>query len=403
MNFLLVFVFILAFIYSSVLIAFFIGLFRNSYGCRKDNNLRRKNYQPAVSVIVAARNEEEKLPGCLSSLLNQTYPQEFFEVILVDDNSNDKTCSIAKSFAKKYSNFKVICSNRKKHRDALSRLTTGKQAALDLGIQSSNGEIILSTDADCVVPSTWIEGMVASFNSDDVGIVTGFSLLKDFIDNSSERNGINDRLSRIFKSIFIKLQSLELLSLFSAFVGSFGLGIAMGSTGNNIAYRREVYDKLGGFANLGFTVAEDNMFVQWADKNTSWRILPVCNREVNVKTYPMDTFLSFIRQRIRWASNSLENRPSLVLFMVTVYGFYLFIPVVVFMAFFGLLGWTPVIFLILLKIVPEFLLLWRGLDLFGQKALLKYFPLVEFFQWTYVVFCGLAGLLSKVIWKERRC
>lgn len=394
MNFLLIFTF-LAFIYSAVLIAFFIGLFRNPHVCRELDNF------PTVSVIVAARNEEEKLPDCLSSLLNQTYPDKLLEIILVDDNSTDKTLSITESFAKKHSNLKVIRSSQKKHASE-SRLT-GKQAALDLGIQSSNGEIILSTDADCVVPPTWVEGMVASFSSDEIGIVTGFSLLRDSTSEPSfKKAGLIDRLSYLLHSIFIKLQSLELLSLFSAFVGSFGLGIALGSTGNNIAYRREVYDELGGFANLGFTVAEDNMLVQWADKNTNWRILPVCNREVNVKTYPMETFLDFLQQRIRWASNSLENRPLLVGFMVAVYGFYLFIPVMIAMAFLGLLNWTLVTVLLLLKIIPEFLLVWRGLHIFGQSHLMKYFPLVEFFQWFYVMVCGVAGLLGRVIWKERK-
>jgi cellulose synthase/poly-beta-1,6-N-acetylglucosamine synthase-like glycosyltransferase len=208
-------------------------------------------------------------------------------------------------------------------------------------------------------------------------------------------------LTRKLRSLFIKLQSLELLSLFSAFAGGLKMGVALACTGNNLAYRRQVYDELGGFVNLGFTVAEDNMFLQWVDRYSKWQIKPVCHYSVTVLTRPMKTVNHFLRQRLRWASNSTENRLSLVCFMVIAYGFYLLLPVALLLAAFGALSWIPTLMILCLKLVPEFLLVLRGLKLFNRMDLLKYFPLLEPCQIAYVLICGICGLLFKVVWKGR--
>ena len=442
MLYFIIFTITLGSIYSIVLTIFWIGLLRlrngaaypkldkpqkslNTYPGIEQSDLPPKDYLPYVSVVVAARNEEDILAACLKSLLSQSYPNKQYEVIIVDDRSTDNTYSIARDFVADHPILKVLKLDNAQFENAAipkwrkskkmwniptktgkqCQTLTGKQVALDVGIQACRGELILSTDADCIVPNTWLASMVKAYEQ-NVGIIAGFSMLDEGyqeIEKYPKDNSFTFKyLHRFWRSFFIKLQSLELLSLFSAFAGGLKMGVALACTGNNLGYRRQVYDELGGFVNLGFTVAEDNMFLQWVDKHSKWQIKPICHPDATVLTRPMKTVKEFLYQRLRWASNSTENRLSLICFMVIVYGFYLLLPAALLLAVFGTLSWTLTLMILALKLVPEFLLVLRGLKLFNRMDLLKYFPLLEPCQIVYVLICGICGLLFKIVWKGRK-
>jgi cellulose synthase/poly-beta-1,6-N-acetylglucosamine synthase-like glycosyltransferase len=387
-------------------VVLFLGLFK----IRKDTRIQTHKH-PFVSVVVAARNEEENLAGCLRSLLSQVYPKELYEVILIDDNSTDNTLSIARSFAERYGRLKVLSA-------AEYNSLTGKQNALDTGIRASAGEIILTTDADCQVPPGWIEDIVGEFGP-EVGLVAGFSILSEE-DISSLRLKTQDSRHKtgkrslpvlslvscvlrlawgMLQRIFIKLQSLETLSLYIGSIGSIAQGFAWAGTGNNMAYRREVYDELGGFGALGVTGAEDSMLLQWVDRNSKWKVKPTLS---TVYVKPMSTVSQYIAQRNRWASSALQNRLSLIAFMVIVYGLNLFLPFLVGLCAFSAISYKELILFLSLKTVPEFLVLLKGLALFKRMDLVKYFLLLQPFHVIYVLMCGIHGLSKGFVWKERR-
>lgn len=367
----------LAFTYAVVACFFVVGLFR----------LRRQRIPatveadlPHISIVVAARNEAENIPSCLPALLAQDYPTDRYEVILVDDHSEDDTRALAESYTAGAPHLRVLSLA-----DLGDAGATGKQHALDLGIRQSRGEIIASTDADCVPPPTWLRALTSCFKP-DTGVVVGFSVL----DARKDRGGL-----------FVKLQSLELLGIFAAFAGGLAWRLAMGCTGNNLAYRRAAYEELGGFMKMGFTVAEDNMFVQWVDRHTEWQIEVAHAAESLVWTRPMPTYPAFLEQRLRWSSNSLENRFSVVWFSVVAYGVNLLVPALVLLALagFGSLPWAAG--LVALKLLPEWVMMARGLSLFGRRDLLAYLPLLAPFHTSYVLLVGLAGLTGRSSWKGR--
>jgi cellulose synthase/poly-beta-1,6-N-acetylglucosamine synthase-like glycosyltransferase len=370
------FALMLAGAYFIVLLWLLLGLFR----IKRDT--RQQGYKPLfVSVIVAARNEEENLAGCLKSLLRQSYPRDLYEVILVDDDSNDSTLSIARPLANRDKRLKLL--NTKKHYDL-----TGKQHALDVGIRASKGEIILNTDADCEAPPIWIEDTIREFEP-GVGLVAGFSLLDE---KCVPHKGV-------FQKIFIKLQLLESLSLYIGSIGSMAQGVAWACTGNNLAYRREIYDELGGFEALGTTGAEDSMLLQWVDMNSKWKVKPVLN-VVYVK--PMRTVSQFFAQRFRWASSSLQNRLSLTSLYVIVYILNLLLPFLAGFCAFGVISCRELTVFLSLKIVPEFMVILKGLTLFDRIDLIRYFPLILPFHLIYVLICGIYGLSGKFAWKGRK-
>jgi Glycosyltransferases, probably involved in cell wall biogenesis len=117
-----------------------------------------KKIKPRISVVVAARNEEKDIEKCLQSLLKQTYPTNSYEIIIVDDGSTDKTASIVKSFSERFANIHLL-SLMFDSEQKIGR----KPIALAKGIAQASGEIILTTDADCIVPLRWIEIMVNHF------------------------------------------------------------------------------------------------------------------------------------------------------------------------------------------------------------------------------------------------
>lgn len=365
----------LAFLYCLVLVVLFLGLFKVKRDARIQTHKRS-----FVSVVVAARNEEETLAHCLRSLLRQVYPEELYEVILVDDNSTDNTLSIARAFAERDGRLKVLSA-------AEYNSLTGKQNALDMGIRASTGEIILTTDADCQAPPGWIEDIVGEFGP-EVGLVAGFSMLSE--------EGISD--VGMLQRIFIRLQSLETLSLYIGSIGSIAQGFAWAGTGNNMAYRREVYDELGGFGALGVTGAEDSMLLQWVDRNSKWKVKPSLS---TVYVKPMKTVSQYIAQRNRWASSTLQNRLSLIAFMVIVYGLNLSLPFLVGLCAFNVISYRELFLLLCLKTAPEFLILLKGLALFNRMDLMKYFLLIQPFHVIYVLMCGIRGLSKGFVWKGR--
>ena len=137
---------ILCILYSLALLTIFIGLLRWNVGQNKTK------YR--VSVIIAARNEEKNIGNVLADLSRQTYPGEFYEVIVASDGSSDRTEDIVRKAAVKQRNIKLVVVNQ------CPRGYSPKKHAIESAFRHSQGEIILATDADCRLGKRWLESMV---------------------------------------------------------------------------------------------------------------------------------------------------------------------------------------------------------------------------------------------------
>lgn len=161
-----------------------------------------------VSLIVPAYNEEKSLSQTLKSLLEQEYPD--FELICVNNNSIDKTNSIAKKFTKKVFLEKV----------------KGYPAAVNRGVKESKGEIIAFCDADTIYPKDWLLKVVKRFDEDDK-VIAVYGTCK-FYDN----NFFINFLSRVIFSFFLK---------FSRLIGFDN------AAGFNFIMKKDYYKKVGGY------------------------------------------------------------------------------------------------------------------------------------------------------------
>lgn len=364
-------------IYVLILLGFFIGLFLK--------NKERTAKQVFVSIVVAARNEAHQIGNLLQELVQQTFPTALYEIIIVNDGSEDGTGEIIDKFVRQYGHVKQVYSQP----DPNSGLFA-KKNALNQGIRHSNGEIILTTDADCHVKPTWVETMVSYF-TDEVGMVVGFSQL-----GKKGNHG----------TLLEQLQAIDFLTLMAAAQGSVNLNFPLAASGQNFAYRKQAFEQVGGFEKIRNRVSGDDvLLLQLVKKLTSWKIRFASSECAFNWTHPEKSLRSFLNQRKRWASNG-----SYQIYLNK--GFFVFIIMTFLMNALVLIGsplyvmhyhsWQSPAICFGAKIMIEFLLCLKGSSDYHRQDLVKYFPLWTILQVPYVIFTGLMGSLGHFIWKDRK-
>lgn len=358
-----------------VYLIFVSGYFILSYlfliGVKKKFEKIGENDLPSVSVVVAVRNEEKNIQQCLKSLSELDYPNEKLEIILVNDESTDRTEEIIKNFIKDKSNFSLI--NLEKEDSEL----IGKSRPLAEGIKNAKGEIIFITDADCVVPINWIK-IKASYYTTDVAMVNSFTNQKVY-------------------GIFSGMQAIDFIYLLFVAGGIANLGKPVSCIGNNISFRKSVYDELGGFEKLDKSVTEDFLLINEIRKLKKYKIIFTLNNSSLVTTQPCKTLSKLYSQKKRWAVGGTK---------APVHGMFI-------------MGWAFVTnfltILIPLFFSPVYLYLFSFkllIDLFalimvhkelGILKQLKYFPSFFIYQLLYVIILPFTVLFSRrVNWKGRK-
>ncbi len=364
----------LAFFYALCLFWLVCGLLRTP----KSPHLSSET--PTVSVIVAARNEEENIAECLNCLCRQQYSKDKLEIIIVDDRSADGTAKIVRDFSAHYAIVKLL------QIDSLPRNMTPKKHALDTGIRNARGEIIVLTDADCRPGPRWVSGMIGHFNA-DTGLVAGFAPL------------VSGPESLLCK----KLLELDSLALAAISAGSFGMGFPLTCTGRNLAYRKNLYEQVRGFESIAeFISGDDDLFLHLVRDAAKWKMRYSLDKNTFVNCAGPATVREFFAQRTRHASKGLHYETRLRLALCLVYLFNLALFIGPPLSLIGAAALQPFLYAFLCKIACELgLLLYAGI-LLDRFALLRLFPLAALFHVPYVVFFAALGSGAKFTWKDAR-
>ena len=366
---------ILTSLYCMGLFLLFIGLFFP--------NRRQHGDKPHVSVIIAARNEEKNIKNILADLLNQTYPENRVEIVIVNDHSEDSTEEIIQAISRKNRRIKYL------HITQIEEKLTAKKNALFQGIQNSRGEIILTTDADCKVLPTWVETMVSYFTP-DIGMVVGFSQLG----RKEEK-----------RSLFERLQSLDFLSLMAATQGALNLNFPLAASGQNLAYRRSAFKDVEGFKRIGHRISGDDvLLLQLIDRNTSWKIGFAPSPKSYNSSEPEKNFRDFLNQRKRWASNgSYQIKLNRLFFLFILITF--LVNALILIRFSTAFIFSKLVILswisLTIKLCTEWLLVLKGCSIYRRFDLIKIFPLWFILQIPYIFIIGLLGSVGQFIWKNR--
>ncbi len=327
---------------------------------------------PSASVIVAARDEEENILDCLVSLNNMNYPEEKLQIIIVDDKSTDNTGKIIDEFIKDKPNFIKVVTQK-----SIGELK-GKTLAIANGIEKATGEIIMTTDADCVVSPDWAKTIASYYVSDDVAIVNGMT-------NQLEYNS------------FSAMQSTDFIYLLTVASGSINLGEPLSCIGNNMSYRKSVYDEIGGYSSLKFSVTEDFNLLMAAHKLKKYKIIYPVDPGALVTSKPCPNFKALFKQKKRWSVGGLES--GIPGYWVMTTGFITHVCMMLTPFFYS----ASALMLFAFKIFVDYFFLapvYRKLNL---KLKLKNFLVFEVYFILYVFTIPFVLLLDrKVEWKGRK-
>lgn len=323
------------------------------------------------SIIVAARNEEKNILPLLNSLSALNYPVDKFEVIIVNDRSTDATQNILESFIKNHANIFLITI-----KENLSPMPH-KKNALRAGIEKAKNEILAFTDADCIVPKEWLLKLNEQF-TDTVGVVAGYS---PYI--------VKKPLSWFYS--FLRYE--ELKGTLNAAAG-IGLQNAFMCTGRNLAYRKAVYDEVGGFETIQHSISgDDDLFIQRVQQMTPWEIRYMTSPQSYVMTEPPKNFRSFVNQRIRHISASKYYAMKVKLMFA--WSHLLLVSIVV--SFFFLPLYALIFLLIRFNI--DALFVSKAKELFFEEFSVFEFLWNEVLLIFYTLFIGPLGLIKKFEWK----
>ena len=357
--------------YSLLIISLIIGIRK----LRNRNYCKSENANLTFSIIICARNESQNLNPLLESLTKLTYPKHRYEIILVNDGSSDNTKSIIFNFTKQFDNWKLI--NIKKNDTHLK----GKMNALDIGVKSSKHDIILLTDADCVVQSNWIQEIGKCFDN-EVGVVIGNSPNIQLETNKSIKLIIND---------FINLCNSII------YAGSTAVGKPYSCSGRNFAYRKLAFFEVNGFHQVSkYFSGDDILMLKLILSNTAWKAKYCISEKSYTYTMPKNKLKGYVNQQKRRLGKTFYHNPFFITLSLLIFMFYLINFCGLFFPKFFLLSLSALAFTIFLEI----LLFIQGAFLFKKRSLIRYIPLMMFVYPLHTLFFGIWGNLTKAKWKS---
>ena len=335
------------------------------------------SFRTSVTVLIAARNEENNIALTIEDLLAQDYPKELTEFIIVDDHSTDKTADIIRSYADR--GVKLIQLNEDQP------LNSYKKKAIATAISVSKGELMIATDADCRMGTEWLSSVVSYFEANDLVMI------------SSPVAYFQER------SLFEYMQTLEFSYLIGIGASFIGNKHASTCNGANLAYRKDVFYEVGGFKGIDdLASGDDELLLQKLAKQYPGRIGFLKQREAIVYTHAKHTLGSFLKQRRRWASKSIKYKDkSIVALAVSIWLFNVSLLVNAGLGFYDAFFFKWFLLQFGLKYIFEIAFLYPITAFFKRPGLVLLLILLIPVHIIYFVYIGLMGNSRPYEWKGR--
>ncbi len=360
----------LLWVYISMMILLSIGVYRAH---KKSSQSPVVVTQP-ITIIVIARNEEETLGRCLTALERQQYGQRL-QVIIVDDDSSDKTKQIADEYAARNNHWQVLGQPK------TPRWRNRKKSAIATAYEQADGHLLFFTDADCRPPVTWIRSMASLFD-EHTYLVVGFSPLYC----------IGKPLWRRF---------LLVTSLADALIaaGTIGWGIGVTCSGRNLAYRKSLVAAIGGYAALAdATAGDDDAILQAASRLNRGHIKYSFSKDAQIPALGPSTWRKFWQQKKRHLSAGKyypwHHQVGYLFLHFSNYSLW-------FTGVLAIFGRPYFLFFLVTKIVMD----WLSISYMAHKLQQRLHP-TAFLLWQlvfplYHIFCAPAAWLERFSWKDR--
>ena len=356
-----------------MLFVYFLAIMALIYGFTKVNSFDYLGLKPKTkfSIVVPFRNESENLPNLLNSFSKLNYPADLFEVILVDDDSQEVF-----SVQRLVFSVEIIKNIRVSN--------SPKKDAISTAMQTAKNDWIITTDADCVVNKNWLSALDNYIQLHKVSMIAG---------------AVSYDCQNSFLHHF---QQLDLASLQGATMGSFGLRKGFMCNGANFAYTKTFFQDLNGFEGNDEIASGDDVFLlQKAIAQFPDKVHYLKSRNNIVVTKPLNEWKSLFHQRVRWASKtgSYQSKFGIGLGLI-VFGGNLGFLTVVCCLLFGIASFYVLISLLLAKMAVDFILIHKTNQFLKNKT--QYFLLSSLLYPFFSVCVALYSLFGKYEWKGRR-
>ena len=334
------------------------------------------------SVIIPARNEASNIEACIAGIRAQNYPSHLFEIIVVDDFSEDETAQKVLKIAQQHSNVHLL---RLQDFTKDENLVAYKKRAIEIAITQATGDWMVTTDADCSFTNNWLASYDAYIQEHDSVMVAAPVAY-------TNTGG--------FLSIFQVLDFISLQGITAAAVAS---GSHTLCNGANLCYSKEAFERVGKFSGIDHLPSGDDMLLMHKMKKSyPGKIGYLYAQDAVVTTAPSDTMGLFIQQRIRWASKASGYQDKIIFWIL----------LLVYLVNFSLLVYLPInalqkgninnwLILMGCKTLIEIPFMYASAKFFKQQKLLWWFALMQPFHIVYTVVAGWFGTFGSYTWKGR--
>ncbi|MEJ8803362.1 glycosyltransferase [Pontibacter sp. H249] len=340
-----------------------------------------ENYTPvtAISVIVPVRNEAANIVALLQDLEAQTYSKELYEVLVIDDHSTDETLQLIHQYK--------LGSTMSLNVLELDRVAgiSMKKGAVKYGVEQAGGELLVLTDGDCRVGPEWLKQYAYTYETKQPYFISGPVSFQHT------------------HTMFDKMQLVEFASLIGIGGGSLALNRPNMCNGANLAYPKFIFEQVGGFAgNDGIASGDDEFLLHKIHQQYPGKAIFLKNTKAIVYTDVRKTLISFLSQRVRWASKWRAYQSinvQLVALTVFVVNFLLFLSIPLLL--FGHLPLLVFAAAYFIKFVIDFLFLERILGFLNKRGYIWHMLPLQLVYVPYVVLTGIGGLFGRYRWKGR--
>ncbi|MFN3848030.1 MAG: glycosyltransferase [Spirosomataceae bacterium] len=330
-----------------------------------------------VSVLIAARNEEENILDLLQSIENLSYPKDYLQILIGNDNSTDKTESIIREFIAEKPHYQLInitTNLSSLSGDGKGGILKGKANVLAQLAHHAKGDYFFYTDADIELPTDWVQAMLKYFEGNSVGVVTGVTIVKG-------------------NNWFEACQALEWLSALYFIKRLADYKIPATGMGNNMAVLAEAYRAVGGYEKIGFSIVEDYaIFKAIIDKEYEFR--QAFEPSIMAFTKPPK---NYFEQRKRWVTGGIESRSTLII-PALIQAFAL--PILLIISIFN---WQTSLGIFCLSFILNLVGCLKILPRMKLMRLFKYVPIYTVYMYIFWFLQFVNYLLpTKLVWKERQ-
>jgi len=332
-----------------------------------------------VTVLIPARNEGKNIVACLTAIETQNYSPELVEIIVVDDASEDNTSSLIREFIQNYPHRSIQLITIDKEQ------AVSKKQAIEKGIAQATGQLLVSTDADCIAPPLWLTSIVQKYETTGAKMILG---PVRYAENAG---------------LFAGMQALEFLGLIGITGASARWNVPLMANGANLAYERSAYEEVGGFTGNDTVASGDDVFLMLKlHQAQPGSVHFLKSYDAVVTTKAADGLKSFWNQRLRWASKGKHYQKGWVKgsgILVFLLNILLLVGGVLALMLEGQSFWL--FFAFGLKVSMDFFFLLSVTSYFRQSKLMPLWLLVEVLSLVYVPVVALGSTFLKYRWKGR--